>query len=214
MQGYILLAGFAAVVIGVLLFVRFLKGRRGKAMARVAAEAAVGLEEFGPAVALLEGTGLPFFVDGHAAIGRFLLEFPETDGAKSYYFDYSCLFGSGQEQRRKQATVALFDFEKGAFPDFHLSTGTEGLGEDTGLEPVDTSCFQGFPEGIKLYGRDQDALKKFFTPEIAACLREYPGWSAQGAGRWLVMYKGCELLPPGKYKGFIAEASRLALNLA
>lgn len=211
---YAILAAAAAAAIAVLLLGRYLKGKRAKAMAGIAAELSVGLEEFGPAVALLEGTGLPFFVDGRAAIGRFLLEFPQEDGAKAYYFDYSCLFGTGQGERKKQATVALFDFEKGAFPDFHLSAGAENLGEDTGLEPADMSGFQGFPEGMKLYGRDQAALKKFFSPEIAACLGEHPGWSAQGAGRWLMMYKKCELLPPARYKEFIAEASKLAFNLA
>ena len=213
-MNYVILAAAAAAAIAVLLLVKYVKSRRARGMAAVAAGAAVSLEEFGPAVALLEGTGLPFFVDGRAAIGRFLLEFPQEDGAKAYYFDYSCLFGSGQGQRRKQSTVALFDFEKSALPDFHLSAGAESLGEDTGLEPADMAAFRGFPEGARLYGRDQEALKKYFTPELAACFAEHPGWSAQGAGRWLVMYKECRLMPPGEYKGFIAEASRLAFNLA
>jgi hypothetical protein len=160
------------------------------------------------------GTGLPFLVDGRAAIGRLLLEFPCEDGAKAYYFDYSCLLGSGQEQRRKQATLALFDFEKGAFPDFFAVAAGEVLDESTGLDPADMSGFAGFPEGAKLYGRDQAALKSFFNPEIAACFGEHPGWSAQGSGRWLVLYRGCELVPSSGYKDFIGEASKLAFNLA
>ena len=209
---YFASAAVAAVVAWSL--VRYFKGQRRRAMRDVAEAAAVRLEDFGPAAALLEGTGLPFLVDGRAAIARLLLEFPREDGAKPYYFDYSCLLGSGKGQRRKQATLALFDFEKGAFPDFHVSAAGEPLDESMALEPVDMSGFAGFPEGVKLFGRDPEALKKFFKPEIAACFGEHPGWSAQGSGRWLLLYKGCELVSPAKYGEFIAESGKLAFNLA
>ena len=210
----IYLASAAVAAILVWSALRYFKGQRRRAMQAVAEAAAVRLEDFGPAAALLEGTGLPFFVDGRAAIGRLLLELPREDGAKAYYFDYSCLLGSGQGQRRKQATVALFDFEKGAFPDFYVSAAEESLDESTALEPVDMSAFTGFPEGMKLFGRDPEALKKFFGPEIAACFGEHPGWSAQGSGRWLLLYKGCSLVSPAGYGEFMAEAGKLAFNLA
>ena len=214
MNIYLLLAALVAGVIVLSKVVKHLKGRRGRAMAEVAVMASVELEEYGPELKLLEGTGLPFFIDGRSGVGRFLLRFPEEDGAKSYYFDYSCLLGDGKDQRKRQSTVALFDFNKGAFPDFHLSPEGNFEKETSGLEPVDMSLFKGFPQGAKLYGRDQAALQKLFTPEIAACFAEHPGWSAQGSGRYLVMYKGSELLNPGKYRQFMAEAGKLAFNLA
>jgi hypothetical protein len=214
MNKYQLLAAAALAVIALFWAVKHLKGRRKRAMAEVAADASVDLEEYGPELALLESTGLPFFVDGRSGFGRLLLRFPEVDGAKAYYFDYSCLLGSGAGQRKKQSTLALFDFEKGAFPDFHLSAGEDVPDETEGLEPADMAAFAGFPDGVKLFGRDQAALKKLFTAEIAACFGEHPGWSAQGSGRYLVMYKGCELVSPGKYKDFMAEAEKLAFNLA
>lgn len=202
----------AAIVLGQVL--KYLKGRRGRDMLSVCEAALVELEEYGPELKLLEGTGLPFFVDGRSGVGRFLLRFPEQDGAKAYYFDYSCLLGEGKEQMKRQSTVALFDFNKGAFPDFHLSAEDNFEKETSGLEPVDMALFKAFPEGAKLYGRDLASLQKVFTPEIAACFGEHPGWSAQGSGRYLVMYKGHKLLSPGKYKEFMAEAEKLAFNLA
>lgn len=214
MNTYLLLAAAVIAIIAVSRAVKYLKGQRGRAMARVAELASVELEEYGPETKLLESTGLPFFVDGRSGVGKFLLRLPEQDGAKAYYFDYSCLLGSGGDQRGRQSTVALFDFNKGAFPDFHLSADGDLPDETSGLEPVDMAGFKGFPAGVKLYGRDQAALRKLFTPEIAACFGEHPGWSAQGAGRYLVMYKGCELLSPGRYVQFMAEAGKLAFNLA
>lgn len=214
MNIYLLLAAAVAAAIVVSRVLKYLKGRRGRAMADVAISASVELEEYGPELKLLEGTGLPFFIDGQKGVGKFLLRFPEEDGAKAYYFDYSCLLGSGKDQRGRESTVALFDFNKGAFPDFHLSPEGNFEKETSGLEPLDMSLFKGFPQGAKLYGRDQAALQKLFTPEIAACFCEHPGWSAQGSGRYLVMYKGNGLLNPGKYREFMAEAGKLAFNLA
>ncbi len=202
----------AAIVISQVL--KYVKGQRGRDMSSLAATASVDLEEYGPELKLLEGTGLPFFVDGRSGVGRYLLRFPEQDGAKACYFDYSCLLGYGKEQIKRQSTVALFDFNKGAFPDFHLSAEGNFEKETSGLEPVDMALFSGLPPGAKLYGRDLAALKKLFTPEIAACFSEHPGWSAQGAGRYLVMYKGHKLLNTGKYREFMAEAEKLAFNLA
>lgn len=212
MNIYLISAALAALFLWML--VKHIKGRRRRDMTAVAEAFSVRLEDFGPDTALLEGTGLPFLVDGRAAIGRLLLELPSEDGAKAYYFDYSCLLGSGQEQRRKEATLGLFDFERSAMPDFYLSAAGEVLNESTGLEPADMSGFPGFPEGARLYGRDQAELKKYFNPEIAACFGEHPGWSAQGSGRWLLLYKGCQLVSPAKYKEFMEEASKLAFNLA
>lgn len=214
MNTYVLLAAVVAAVIVVNRVLKYLKGRRGRAMVKVAELASVELEEYGPEYKLLESTGLPFFVDGRSGVGKLLLRLPEQDGAKAYYFDYSCLLGAGSAQRGRQSTVALFDFNKGAFPDFHLSAAEDMPEETSGLEPVDMAGFSGFPPGVKLYGRDQAALRKLFTPEIAACFGEHPGWSAQGSGRYLVMYKGCGLLSPGKYGEFMAEAAKLAFNLA
>lgn len=214
MNKSLLMVTAALAVVFVFWALKRFKSRRKRAMAAVAAAAMTELEEYGPELALLESTGLPFFVDGRSGVGKFLLRFPEEDGAKAYYFDYSCSLGSGEGQHKRQSTMALFDFEKGAFPDFHLSAEGDIPDETSGLEPSEMSGFPGFPPGVKLFGRDQAALKKLFTPEIAACFGEHPGWSAQGAGRYLVMYKGCKLVSPGKYKEFMAEAAKLAFNLA
>ncbi len=214
MNKFLLLVVAVLAGVGVYQLVKYLKGRRGRAMEDISELVSVELEEYGPELALLESTGLPFFVDGRSGFGKFLLRFPEEDGAKSYFFDYACLLGSGKAQLKKQSTVALFDFEKSAFPDFHLAAVGDAPDEANGLEPADMTAFAGLPPGVKLYGRDQAALKKLFTPEIAACFGEHPGWSAQGSGRFLVMYKGCALVEPGKYRQFIAEANKLAFNLA
>lgn len=213
MTQYLVAAAFVAGCIAGWVLVRYLKGRRFRKLVKLAEINGAALEDYGPEVSLLESTGLPFFVDGRGGFGRCLLRLEPEDGVKPYFFDYLCTLGSGAGGRKRQSTVALFEFEKGAFPDFHLSAGGDLPDEASGLEPADMKEFSGFPPGVKLLGRDQAALKKYFTLELDACFAEHDGWSAQGSGRYLVLYKGGGLVPPGEYQAFIAEAKKLAFNL-
>lgn len=206
----------AAIVllVGLIQLLVYLKGKRKRAMVLTAVAVGLELEEYGPELKLLEDTGLPFFVDGRNGVGKYLLRFPEMDGVKGYYFDYSCLLGSGKTQRKRQSTVALYECGKGAFPDFHLSAVGDIPDEAEGLDPANMAHYKGFPPGVKLFGRDQAALQKLFTPELAAAFSEHPGWSAQGSVRSLVIYRGFELIDPSKYKDFIVEAGTLAYAIA
>ena len=82
MNIYLLLAAVVAGVIVISKVVKHLKGRRGRAMAEVAVMASVELEEYGPELKLLEGTGLPFFIDGFFT---FLLKRYSTKKSKQKY---------------------------------------------------------------------------------------------------------------------------------
>jgi hypothetical protein len=192
----------------------FLKGSRRRALEGMSAGTGVYVEDYGPDLALLEGTGLPFFVDGRSGVGRMLLHFPEEDGVKSWYFDYSCMLGAGAGQKTRSATVALFEFAKGAYPDFHLSAGGDLPDETSGLEPVETSSVKGLPAGIKLFGRDAAQLAAYFNADRDSGLAAHSGWSVQGSGRYLLLYKGCAIIPPSKYRDFMQEAEKLAFNLS
>ena len=214
MARYVILVIAILAVAAVRAFLNHLKGRRLRKLAMVAEGSAAVLEDYGPEVSLLERTGLPFFVDGSGGFGRCFLQVAVEDGVQPYFFDYRCTLGSGAEERKRESTVALFDFEKGAFPDFHLSAGKDLPDEASGLEPVDMTDYAGFPAGVKLLGRDPAALKKFFTSELDSCFAEHSGWSAQGSGRYLLLYKGGGLVSVGDYRDFMAEAKKLAFNLA
>jgi hypothetical protein len=211
---YILVFAFIAGGAAGWALVRHLKGRRLRNLAGMAESSGMILEDYGPEVALLEGTGLPFFVDGRGGFGRCFFRVEAEDGAQPYFFDYRCTLGAGAQERKRESTVALFNFEKGAFPDFHLSAGGDLPDEASGLEPADLKDFAGFPAGVKLLGRDPAALKKYFTSELDACFAEHSGWSAQGSGRYLLLYRSGGLVPVGDYKAFMAEAKKLAFNLA
>ncbi len=213
MTQYLLALALAAGILAGWALVRHLKGRRFSKLAKLAEVSGAALEDYGPEVSLLEGTGLPFFVDGRGGFGRCLLRQEAEDGVKPYFFDYQCTLGAGSTERKRQSTVALFEFEKGAFPDFHLSAGGDLPDEASGLEPAEMKEFSGFPPGVKLLGRDPAALKKYFTVELNTCFAEHEGWSAQGSGRYLVLYKSGGLVPTGEYPAFIAEAKKLAFNL-
>jgi hypothetical protein len=192
----------------------YIKGSRRRALEVVSNGTGVYVEEYGPEVSLLEGTGLPFFVDGRSGVGKMLLHFPEEDGVKSWFFDYACVLGSGSGQHARSSTVALFEFAKGAFPDFHLSAGGDMVDDTEGLEPVDLAAFPKFPQGVKICGRDEAKLKAYFTAEKVSSLQAHEGWSVQASGRFMVLYKGLGIVKPARYQEFLDEGRKLAFNLA
>ncbi|MDQ7773477.1 MAG: hypothetical protein RDU13_08125 [Elusimicrobiales bacterium] len=214
MSTYLLIGAAVAVAAVFFLFSSRRKSARRRAMSKVSAETFVDVEEYGPEAAILKESGLPFFMEGRGGVGKLLFRMPPEDGMRAFYFDHHTTLGSGDSARPRACTVALFCVPKADFPEFHLSAGGEAPDEALGLEAVDMAEFGDMPEGIKLYGRDMGALKKFFTRDMAYSLKEHPGWSAQGAGKWLLVFKGCSLVDPGGYRDFMDEAKKLALNLS
>lgn len=213
MSAYLLIGTVIAVAVFFVVSAR-MKGARRRAMSRVSAETFVDVEDYGPEAAILKESNLPFFIEGRGGVGRLLFRMPPEDGMRAFYFDYHSTIGPADSARARACTVALFCVPKADFPEFHLSIGGEVPNEALGLDPVDMAEFGDMPEGIKLYGRDKAALKSFFTRDMAYSLKEHPGWSAQGAGNWLLAYKGCSLVAPAQYRDFMAEAKKLALNLS
>lgn len=214
MNTYLLIGAAVAVLAVFFLVSSRMKSARRRAMSRVSAETFVDVEEYGPEAAILKESNLPFFMEGRGGVGKLLFRMPPEDGMRAFYFDHHVMLGSGDAARPRACTVALFCVPKADFPEFHLSAGGEAPDEALGLEAVDMAEFGDMPEGIKLYGRDKAALKSFFTRDMAYSLKEHSGWSAQGAGHWLLVYKGCSLVDPGEYSDFMAEAKKLALNLS
>lgn len=214
MNAYLLIGAAVAALAVFFLVASRMKGARRRAMSRVSAETFADVEDYGPEAAILKESGLPYFMEGRGGVGRLLFRMPPEDGMRAFYFDYHATIGPAESARTRACTVALFCVPKADFPEFHLSAGGETPDEALGLEAADMAEFGDIPEGIQLYGRDKAALKNFFTRDMAYSLKEHPGWSAQGAGQWLLVYKGCSLVDPRKYRDFMAEAKKLALNLS
>ncbi|MCX5784317.1 MAG: hypothetical protein NTX59_01365 [Elusimicrobia bacterium] len=211
---YLLVLAMAALSAAVFFILKRHKAKRRKALVKIAEGLAVDFEEYGPELQLLENTGLPLFIEGGRGFGKNLLRFPHEDGFEAYFFDYICLTGDAKKQINRQGTVALFGFKKTQFPVFYLAADDAAHKPDlSGFEPVDTSSFARFPAGLELYGSDVVALHAVFNRETATLFTKESGWSAQGAGRYLLLYKGCGLVSPHDYPGFIEEAKTLAFRL-
>jgi len=191
------------------------KSKRRKDLYTMTIGLDVKFEEYGPELQLLENTGLPLFIEGYKGFGKNFLRFPQQEGFESYFFDYICLAGGPEKQGSFCGTVALFDFANAQFPVFYLAAEND-LRKPAirGFEPVDTSAFAGFPAGAGLYGSDSAVLRAFFKPETAALFKKEAGWSAQGAGRYLLLHKGSKLVSPGNYMGFVEAAKTMAFRLA
>lgn len=169
------------------------------------------LEEYGPETALLDGTGLPFFLEARKGVGRNMLRFTDDGAFEARFFDYAYL-GAGDS--KAACTVALFDFKKDLFPGFFLSPDASGVQPQlSGFEAMDAKGVPGLPEGARLYTADPARTAALLNKDKAALFAAEPEWNAQAGGSWLLLYKTGQLAQPGSYHIFMDSAKKMAWRL-
>lgn len=68
---------------------------------------------------------------------------------------------------------------------------------------------QDFREHYLLFGRDEAAIRRLFTPGVLDYLVAEPGWFVEGRGeRWLV-YRTGERIDPKAMPGFLERAAAI-----
>ena len=124
-------------------------------------------------------------------------------------------YASAQRLLEEGCRVALFDLKKAALPAFCLSAdGTGAQPQTAGFELVNLKPVEGMPPGSKIYGGNGPRLMELFTPERAALFAAEPDWSAQGSGKYLLLYKEGRLVHSSAYHAFMASARAQAAGLS
>ncbi|HBA61275.1 MAG TPA: hypothetical protein DCZ92_10760 [Elusimicrobia bacterium] len=211
-----IIAGIAAVA----LLIAFLTSRNRRAKTRHKSVSEVGLmfsiyvEPFGPDPKVLEGTGLPLFIEGLRGVARNMIRFQPEDGVEACFFDYICETGAPGSEVAVERTVALFDYGKDMFSPFYLSAdGTGVQPEIPGYGAADAGKFPGLPAGAKVYSDALDKLGALLNSGKTELFQKEPDWNVQGAGQYLLLYGRSSLVAQGGYQDFVKAAKLLALRL-
>jgi len=81
----------------------------------------------------------------------------------------------------------------------NLAVGYEKIDFDFDEHPV-------FSKQYVLQGPDEEAIRKFFTPEIIACFEQHKKLCAEGRGNVLLVFRHDHLVSLKNYRSFLAEA--------
>ncbi|CAH1001785.1 hypothetical protein LEM8419_02692 [Neolewinella maritima] len=111
-------------------------------------------------------------------------------------FDYS-YYDYGTRHTSRQ-TVLFLESQQLGLPVLRLQPETilHKLGELLGMHDIDFVRFPKFSGQYRLTGDDEDYIRHHFTEDVLNYFTLNKGWSLEGIGYYLILYKRGVLLPP------------------
>ncbi|HAF95127.1 MAG: hypothetical protein A2X34_03690 [Elusimicrobia bacterium GWC2_51_8] len=200
----------AALLVGVF----YLPYLRRKALSELAASMGLLFTKNGPESYYLEQTRLGIFNMGRARNASNLIEI-RGSGPDMSFFDYRYTTGGGKNSHTHNFTLALFDLKTPKAPTFELKPENfiYKIGELIGFKDIDIQSSQLFSDKYRLTGPNEIEILSFFSPGTVAYFEQHLGWQAQGAGRYLLVFKGEKLIKPAYYQSFMEEAKNMVASI-
>ena len=65
------------------------------------------------------------------------------------------------------------------------------------------------PRPISCEGENEQAIRELFSSDRLAYLKRRTGWSIEGKGSWLVVYRASKRPKPEELFGFLRETSEI-----
>ena len=127
---------------------------------------------------------------------------------KIVLFDYAWLSGSGIGTRVNYQTIAAFQLTERSLPMFRLRPSTPIRRDISEFLVFQTPS--DFSNNYLLEGDDEDAIRAIFNHSMLNYLNTNLGWSLEGSGEWLLIYKEDRRFAPDELGQFLSETSRIA----
>lgn len=219
---------FIAVAVIIVVAAVVFEGKRRQSLGRVAHDLGFSYTAGQHRLPLsLDQAGFYLFTQGHPQISN------RMDGERGgclvslFGFDYHAAKGEegsrgfiladvGQVENRMQ-TVVWLQRPEHVLPDFDLSPTRHVIRRIAGTNGMHLIGFDGqidFSDRYLLYGRDEAAVRRVFTPQVLTAFAADPGWFVEGRGdQWLV-YRLSYRVAPAEVSAYLDRAIALIDRLA
>lgn len=156
-------------------------------------------------------TSFHLFRHGGAPRLHNLMRASNVDG-EDLIFEFRYTVSTGKSSHTVEQTVAAFRRRAARVPGFRLSPENvfSKLGHLLGGQDIDFESNEVFSASYVLKGEDPDAVRAFFERQAVVYFADHPGWSAEGAGEWLIVYRASKREKPEDLREWIDEARRAA----
>lgn len=210
-----LIAVSAAVLVAVILVSRAAERKRTEAMREAASM--LGLSFDGESRRLGDAgfdatlTALKLFRHGGAPKVRNLMRASALDG-EDLVCEYRYTVSAGKHSNTVEQTIAAFRRRDARIPAFRIAPENvfSKLGHALGDQDIDFESNAEFSSQYTLKGDDVDAVRAFFERQAVTYFAERPGWSAEGAGEWLVLYRRAKREKPENLREWLDEVHGMA----
>lgn len=175
-----------------------------------------GLKTFEETSLSPELLALPVFKQGRTQRIRNLVRGSVPGGGAFLLFDFRYVVPSGKNSTSIEQTMVAFELPGTHFPAFELRP--EGvfarIGQALGDPDIDFDNSPEFSRQYQLRGRDIEAVRQLFERYAVPYLANTTGWSVEGAGRWLVVYRGKTREKTEDLSAFMTSARTVMQTLA
>lgn len=129
-------------------------------------------------------------------------------GVPVWIFDFAYNIGWTDSDSACTQTVAAFRVETDTLPLFELRPEglAQKLGALVGTQDIDFPEAPVFSGRYLLRGSSVNSVRSLFHPGVLRLLEGEKGWSVEGAGHWLIVYRHQKQLKPHKIPEFLREA--------
>ncbi|NJO86709.1 MAG: hypothetical protein HC821_01130 [Lewinella sp.] len=115
-------------------------------------------------------------------------------------FEFHYLRWAGKSVRKHQQTVLLVQSSQLALPQLWMQPETiiHKIGELLGFNDIDFSGHPKFSGQYHLSGQDEDFIRHHFSDDLLYFFKNERGWSMEGLGYYLLLYRKDVLLNPSQ----------------
>jgi LPXTG-motif cell wall-anchored protein len=196
---------FIGIFVAVILLTFYLQRRRRKAMENAAREMGFTFQAdaagLGPAAylnlpLLSRNTALTNVLQGALSCGETVV--------------LDCQIGSGKSAQTQ--TVACFRLSGKDLPAFEMRPENmlHKIGSLFGYKDIDFDQNEAFSKSYLLRGADESAVRLLFHSGWLSFFEQRKGWSVEGAGEWLAVYRVARTVSPSKLRQFVEDATQVA----
>ncbi len=115
-------------------------------------------------------------------------------------FDYRYLVWSGKSTRRVEQTVFFIESQQLSLPEFLMRPENffHKIGELLGMDDIDFEQYPDFSSNYRLIGEDETYIRHRFTDQVLRLFSVERGWTMEGLGFYLLLYKKNKVLSPSR----------------
>lgn len=126
-------------------------------------------------------------------------------------FDYRYVVWRGKHTRAVEQTALFLQSQQLGLPEFRLQPETilHKLGELLGATDIDFEAYPEFSRQYRLTSSDETYVRHHFNDQVLRFFSVQTGWTLEGLGYYLVMYKKGKVLPGKEVRDLYAKGLEL-----
>ena len=122
-------------------------------------------------------------------------------------FDHQYVVSAGEHSQTHRQSIVCFESESLSLPDFTIGPKRfwNKIGALFGKQSIEFDTHPIFAENYVVRGSEPDAIRDVFTDSVLEHFEQNPGWSAEGSGNRLLLYKANKRVPAAEIAVFLED---------